>query len=202
VDEGRALTIVAYAVSLSVLATIRALQGGPLPRATRYVVGAGLYALCVLGFALTVSEAPRAALGFAFLFVGAWTDMVARKVYLPVTIAAVAAAMVQAAMVGQARDALLGAAVMAAVAFIPYAVTRGRGFGFGDVLLAAVIGAAFGLHDGPLVFAFGFIVGAVVSSILLACNVIGRRDSLPLVAFVAAGSLVLVGMRTVGWLVV
>lgn len=196
------MTIVAYAVPFSILATIRAMQGGPLPRDVRYIVGGALYALCVLGFALTVSEAPRAALGFAFLFVCAWTDLAARKVYLPVTIAALLAAFIQAAIAGQIVDALVGGAALAAVAFVPYVVTRGRGFGLGDVLLAAVIGATFGIHDGPLVFALGFIVGAVISSILLACKVIGRRDPLPLVTFVALGSLVLVGTRATGWMLI
>jgi len=149
---------------------------------------------------LTVAEAPRVALGFAFLFVGAWTDLTARKVYLPVTIAAVLAAIVQAALVGEIRDALVSGAVLAAIAFVPYVLTRGRGFGLGDVLLAAVIGSTFGLRDGALVFAFGFIVGAIVASILLVSKIIRREDPLPLVTFVALGSLVLVGSRATGWM--
>jgi prepilin signal peptidase PulO-like enzyme (type II secretory pathway) len=194
------VTLVAYAVPFSLLATMRALQGGPLPRDLRYVIGGALYALCVLGFAATVTETPRVALGAAFLFVCAWTDVVARKVYFPVSVAAIVAAVVQAAWLGQLPDALAGGLALTAVAAIPYGLTRGRGFGLGDVLLAAIIGATFGLHDGGLVFAFGFIVGAIVSSILLAAHVIGRRDPLPLVTFVAAGSLVLVGTRAAGWM--
>jgi prepilin signal peptidase PulO-like enzyme (type II secretory pathway) len=193
------MTLVAYVVPFSVLAAFRALQGGPLPRDLRHVAGVTIYALGVLGFALTFTTSPRTALGFAFLFVCAWTDVTARKVYLPVTIAAFFAALVQATVVGELAGALIASAVMAAVAFVPYIATRGRGFGLGDVLLAAVVGGAFGLQDGGLIFAFGFIVGAIIASILLASKVIARQDPLPMVTFVAAGSLVLVGVRAAGW---
>ena len=196
------MTLVAYAVPFTLLAAFRALQGGPLPRDLRHVAGVCLYALAVLGFAFAYTTAPRTALGFAFLFVCAWTDATARKVYLPVTIAAFVAALVQAAVGNELAGALVASAVMAAIAFVPYIVTRGRGFGLGDVLLAAVVGAAFGLDDGGLIFAFGFIIGAIVASGLLASKMIARRDPLPMVTFVAAGSLALVGFRAAGWNVV
>jgi prepilin signal peptidase PulO-like enzyme (type II secretory pathway) len=193
------VTLVAYAVPFALLATLRARQGGPLPRDLRCVIGGAFYAMCVLGFAATATETPRVALGFAFLFVCAWSDLTARKVYLPVTVAAIVAAAFQAAWAGQLADAVAGGLALSAAAAIPYGLTRGRGFGLGDVLLAAVIGAAFGLDDGALVFAYGFIVGAIISSVLLAARVIGHRDPLPLVTFVTVGSLVLVGTRAVGW---
>jgi len=193
------MTLVAYTVPLWALAAWRALQGGPLQvRERRYVYPFIAYVIFTIAFAAVAKPSMREALGFAFLFVSAWSDVVARKVYYPVALAALLGSFVTAGLVGSLYDAAIGAAILGGASALLNVLTRGKGWGFGDVLLAAIVGAAFGLHAGLLIFAFGFIVGAVVATMLLATKLIGRRDPLPMVTFVAAGSVVLTMLHVGG----
>lgn len=86
--------------------------------------------------------------------------------------------------------ALIALALMAAI----YYASKG-GMGFGDVILAPLLGMYLGwLNPGivaPGLF-FGFIAGAVVGVAMMAGNKAGRRTAVPFGPFLALGTVVAV----------
>ena len=106
------------------------------------------------------------------------------------------------------RDALLGAAVGAAIPFaviVIYRRLRGvEGMGVGDVKLLAMIGAFVGWREMLLTLGLGSTAGAVVGIGLMLAGK-GRRDTeLPFGTFLAAGAVAVlfVGdwlLRVLGW---
>lgn len=193
------MTLLACSVPLWAVAGWRARQGGiVLFSDRRRLVAFLVYMFCTAAFAIAVAPSPRESLGFAFLLVSAWSDLVARKVYLPVVGGALAGIASAAVVNAQSEDALLGALVMGALGLALNRLTRGKGWGFGDVFMCLVIGGAFGLHVALVTLAFGFIIGAVVASALLIAKRLDRRDPLPMVTFVAAGAVVTAFFRLAG----
>ena len=67
--------------------------------------------------------------------------------------------------------------------------TGGRGLGFGDVKLAAVIGAGFGPIDGPAAIGVAFVLGAGVSLTMVAAGRLDRKDPVQFGPYLLAGSL-------------
>jgi leader peptidase (prepilin peptidase)/N-methyltransferase len=68
-----------------------------------------------------------------------------------------------------------------------------RGMGFGDVRLSFVLGMALGwLSWGHVALGLfiGFLLGAVVGSLLLVLKIKSRKDPVPFGPFLAAGALV------------
>jgi leader peptidase (prepilin peptidase)/N-methyltransferase len=61
--------------------------------------------------------------------------------------------------------------------------------GWGDVKLAAMIGAFLGWPVGPVALYLGFLVGGIVAVTLLALRVRGRKDAIPFGPSLAAGAL-------------
>ena len=147
--------LVLYAIPLAALAAWRAAQCGPLALERRYSLGLLAYGAGVLVFAHFEPLTMREALGFAFLFVCAWSDLVARKVYLPVSIAAFVGAGIIAFGTSCLTDALAGSVLLGGASLALFLVGGGKVWGFGDVLLAAVVGACFGPVSGALTFAMG-----------------------------------------------
>lgn len=91
--------------------------------------------------------------------------------------------------------AALGAAI--AYAFIGglYLITRGRGMGFGDVVLAPLLGMYLGfLNPGivPVGLFFGFFIGALVSVAMMAFGKAGMKTAVPFGPFLALGTVVAV----------
>lgn len=193
------MMLVLYAIPLAALAVWRARQHGPLVTDRRYCLGLIAYGAAVLAFAHFETFSMREALGFAFLFVCAWSDLVARKVYLPVSIAALFGAGATAFMGGEVADALVGAGLLGGASLAVFLLARGKAWGFGDVFVAAVVGAAFGPVSGILTFALGFIVGALIATPLVLSGRVSRADPLPMGTFVAAGSVTLAIARGIGW---
>lgn len=66
--------------------------------------------------------------------------------------------------------------------------TKGRGMGWGDFKLAGALGLLFGWPDVLMVFFLSFIVGSVVSLVLLARKRKGMRDAVPFGPFLVIGS--------------
>ncbi len=75
--------------------------------------------------------------------------------------------------------------------FIPLAlhtVTRGRGLGFGDVKLAALLGGACTPHRALASIGMACIAAGIVGCVLLATRRRTRRDDMPFAPFLALGS--------------
>lgn len=67
--------------------------------------------------------------------------------------------------------------------------TAGRGIGFGDLKLAACIGAAFGFFGGAYAIGLAFVFGAVHGSFLLATKRASGKTALRFAPYLAAGVL-------------
>ena len=98
---------------------------------------------------------------------------------------------------------LLGAAGAFAFFFVLHLVAPG-GMGFGDVRLSFVLGLFLGWLGGLYVFGglfTGFLLGAVVGSVLIAVGRRGRKQHIPFGPFLAAGTMIFVlfGEPLVSW---
>ena len=69
-------------------------------------------------------------------------------------------------------------------------ITRGRGMGFGDLKMAAALGAVFGWADILLVVALSFIIGSLFSLPSLIFKKKGLKSLLPFGPFLAMASIV------------
>ena len=95
--------------------------------------------------------------------------------------------------VGDPWGAALGALVWTGLLGLLWWGSRGRGMGFGDVTLAPVLGASLGWQSiwvSLVGLLAAFIIGAVVSGVLLATGRASRRTRIPFGPFLAAGWLV------------
>ena len=103
---------------------------------------------------------------------------------------------------GFVLSALMGGAVGFVLMLLPYALTRGRGMGYGDVKLAAFIGLMAGF---PLVIVgllVGIVAGGLIAiSLLLSGMVKSRKAAIPYGPFLAVGAMVALiwGDRIFNW---
>lgn len=134
----------------------------------------------------------------AYLAVCAWTDVRARRVYLPVSGLAGAAVVIASVAQGGFPDHVLAAASFASFALVLHVATRRRGFGCGDVAAWAVLGAGCGPLDALAAIAVGSGAGAVVYGTLVARGVLPRSYPVPLAALTFVG-IVVVRVCPVGW---
>ncbi len=148
---------------------------------------------------LTIAAAIPAALALCTAIACALTDRVTGYIFDRASFPALALTLTAScSSVASAQAHVLGAVVVAALYFVPYAVTRGRGFGLGDVKLGAVIGAGMGLHLGTIAFAASFIIGALAGVVLLARGR-ARDAAIPFGPFQAAGTFVAVAGTCASW---
>ncbi|MBI2484608.1 prepilin peptidase [Candidatus Uhrbacteria bacterium] len=89
----------------------------------------------------------------------------------------------------RAIDLLSGAAILAAFFGLQYLLSRGRWIGAGDIRFGVLLGAMFGV-SGVFVAAFGYVIGAAVSIVLLATGLAHRKTALPLGLFLSLGGAV------------
>lgn len=80
-----------------------------------------------------------------------------------------------------------GAVAIGALFAAPYLLSRGRGFGLGDVKLGALLGAGLGIGGGLSMFAASFIAGAGFGLIALATKRLDRKAAIPFAPFIALG---------------
>lgn len=141
-----------------------------------------------LAFARGASyDAAAVALALAVAVVAAIVDR--RTGLIPDLMLLPALLAVLALRAGRPEDALWGAAVTAGLLAVPYVATRGRGFGFGDVKLGLIVGAALGPFGGGLAVGASFIAGGVYAAYLLLTRRAERGTELAFGPFVAVGAL-------------
>lgn len=73
-----------------------------------------------------------------------------------------------------------------------FALTLGRGIGFGDVKFAAILGVTLGGYGALIMLFFAFMVGGVVSAYLLATKKANRKTAIPFGPFIFMGWIVAV----------
>jgi leader peptidase (prepilin peptidase)/N-methyltransferase len=92
---------------------------------------------------------------------------------------------------GFVLSALLGGAVGFVLMLLPYLITRGRGMGFGDVKLAALIGLMSGFPLVVVALLVGIIGGGLVAVFLLVSRAVkSRKAAIPYGPFLAVGAMV------------
>lgn len=82
------------------------------------------------------------------------------------------------------RSALMGAGLGFGI-FLAIALLS-NGMGGGDIKLMALIGLAVGWKQVLLISLFSFIIGAVISLLLIALKIKGRKDFIPFAPFIFA----------------
>jgi leader peptidase (prepilin peptidase)/N-methyltransferase len=92
---------------------------------------------------------------------------------------------------GFVLSALLGGVVGFVLMLLPYLITRGRGMGYGDVKLAALIGLMSGLPLVLIALLVGIIAGGLVAVFLLVSRAVkSRKAAIPYGPFLAVGAMV------------
>lgn len=158
---------------------------------------ASLFVLFAVKFQDDVIVAAAFCILGAVLVVQTWIDLETQRLPREITFVGIGlggATLIAAAIVVDEPEriwmAALGAAIALALMAAIYAASRG-GMGFGDVILAPLLGMYLGwLNPGivaPGLF-FGFIAGAVVGVALMAGNKAGRRTAVPFGPFLAVGT--------------
>jgi hypothetical protein len=156
-------------------------------------------ALAAVASALAADRHASVDVALAYLAVCAWTDVRARRVYLPVSGLAGVAVAIAAIADGGLLGHLVGAASCAAFALLLHLGTRRRGFGCGDVAAWTVLGAGCGPYDAFAAIAVGAGAGAAVYGTLVARGVLPRSYPVPLAALTFLG-IVVVRVCPVGWM--
>ncbi len=98
-------------------------------------------------------------------------------------------------------NALLAAVVGGVLFGAIIALTRGKGMGLGDLKLVIPIGLLLGWPDTLFTIAFSFIIGAILSLILMALGKKSFKDGIPFGPFLALAVFVMMfyGERILGW---
>jgi prepilin signal peptidase PulO-like enzyme (type II secretory pathway) len=135
--------------------------------------GAGSYATPVLLACVAVSATTDIQTGFVFDRVLLATALV----LLPVTM-----------LSGRFLEAASGAILAAGLLLIPYACSRGRGIGLGDVKLAAAIGLGLGVAGAVTALWFAALCGGAVAAALLLSRRVRSDSSIPFAPFLALGA--------------
>lgn len=95
------------------------------------------------------------------------------------------------------RDSLIVGACYCAFLFIIWFASNGKAMGFGDVRLAAFLGASmgyFGLIISYLGMLFSFALGSVIGIAIATISGSGRKMKIPFGPFLAAGTIVAIWM--------
>jgi leader peptidase (prepilin peptidase)/N-methyltransferase len=161
---------------------------------------AGLFVLFALKFG-DDAVLPAFCILAATLVVQTWIDLKTQTLPREITFWGMGlggVALIVAAIVNDEPERIwmagLGAVIALALMAAIYYGSKG-GMGFGDVILAPLLGMFLGyLNPGivaPGLF-FGFIAGAIVGVAMMAANKAGRRTAVPFGPFLALGTVVAV----------
>jgi hypothetical protein len=186
---------VGFAVPLAALAVWRSRMVGD---DLRGVIAAGLIVLTFLATAWIAHPAGASAIVLAYGATCAWTDILARRVYLPVSVFAGALVVASAVMDGHGTGAAVGGFALGGFGLALHLVTRRRGFGFGDVTSWTIVGCAIGVVSGLQVVAAGSIVGSIVVVGLIVSRVVTKRFRVPMALFTYVGMVAVMLFSTVG----
>lgn len=98
-------------------------------------------------------------------------------------------------------SALLGGAIGFFILLLPNVITRGRGMGGGDVMLAILIGAATGFPLVIVALAIGILSGGLMAIMLLLLRFRKRKDAIPFGPFLCLGAMttLLWGPQILNW---
>jgi leader peptidase (prepilin peptidase)/N-methyltransferase len=120
--------------------------------------------------------------------VAAITDLQSGYVFDRVLLAGAIASILATFANGHPFDAVCGAAASVIGVGLPWALTAGRGMGFADVKLAAVLGWGLGLRGALHALWFAFLLGGIAAAGVLVVR--GRRagNELPFAPFLALGA--------------
>lgn len=123
------------------------------------------------------------------------TGRIPNVVTLPTALAALAAA----ATLGQGMLAFGGAVAVGGALLVPYALTKARGLGYGDVKLGLAIGIGFGPTRGIAAVGIAFVLGGCYAAVLLATGRGRRGDAVPFAPFLAGGALSVATAMSAGY---
>lgn len=118
------------------------------------------------------------------------TDAMTGFVFDAVTLPALVIVTVLRAFGHVFMPALLGAVAGGATLGVLYAMTRGRGLGFGDVKLSCCIGAALGPADTMMSLWFAFVAGGAYAAFMLLTRRARIGDSVYFAPYLAGGMVV------------
>ncbi len=192
------LPMAATALAIAVLAAIaeervRAYRLERTPLDVRVIVIAAFVTLARGWLASRRIGALDTSVAFAIAAVAAMTDLRCGYVFDRVLLAGGTALLAVEVTHGTLGAALAGGAAAASTMTVPWALSRARGMGFGDVKLAGVLGCALGPSGAMRALWFAFVVGAIVA---VACIVIrrgARERTLPFAPFLAIGAVLSTG---------
>ena len=85
-------------------------------------------------------------------------------------------------------SSLAGAGVLAAIFFLVWLLSRGRGLGLGDVKLTGIIGLIFGFWGGLIVLYLAVAAGAILGAILLLTHRANLKTKLPFGTLICASA--------------
>ena len=85
---------------------------------------------------------------------------------------------------------LVGALAAGGILLALFAITRGRGIGFGDVKLAFALGLAFAWPDSVVIIGLAFVLGSLAAVPALIARKAGMKTALPFGPFLALAALV------------
>lgn len=126
-------------------------------------------------------------LAFGAIAASAAFDAVCGYVFDAITLPCLAAMVVLAALSQCLMTFAGGAAAAGGSLALLYAITRGRGLGFGDVKLACCIGGCAGAIGGLAALGIAFVLGGIWAAFLLVTKQRHRGDELRFAPYMAAG---------------
>jgi prepilin signal peptidase PulO-like enzyme (type II secretory pathway) len=189
-----------FASAVTVLASIARARSAAVgfARPTVVTLVAGALAMIVIGDQRGAPMSLGAALAMACAIVCAASDLATGLIFDAVTAFAALMILLAALAAGSASATTVGAFVCAGSLFALYVLTRGRGIGFGDVKLGAVIGAGCGGVTAIGAIAAAFIAGALWAAPLLVRKRLRPGDRVVFAPFLALGTIVSLGMKLLG----
>jgi leader peptidase (prepilin peptidase)/N-methyltransferase len=107
-----------------------------------------------------------------------------------VLLAALTAIVATTWSLGRLTEGALAAIACAGALLIPFALSRGRAMGLGDVKLAGTAALALGVHASLDALWVACVSGGSVAALALATGRAGRRSRMPFGAFLALGTCV------------
>ncbi|HEY5425933.1 MAG TPA: A24 family peptidase [Candidatus Tumulicola sp.] len=161
----------------------------PLSFARFSAIAPGAGAIGLSGWLATRDSAAYAsAVLLACAAVSATTDLQTGYIFDRVLLAGTLLALAPACAGGRLADAAAGGLLASALLMIPYACSRGRGIGLGDVKFAATIGFGLGTAGALSALWFAAVCGGTVAIVLLAAGRVARGGALPFGPFLAIGA--------------
>jgi leader peptidase (prepilin peptidase) / N-methyltransferase len=189
-----------FSASTATAVTIAALAAVAQERMRAYCLGQNLLDARTVAIAVFVTSARgwlawrgidsmETSVTFAVSAVAALTDLRCGYVFDRVLLAAGAALIALEAAQGRLEAALIGSVAGASAMAIPWALSRARGMGLGDLKLAGVLGCALGPYGALLALWFAFVIGALVAVASILSRRHTRERALPFAPFLALGAM-------------